>query len=269
MPVAFERRGAGIPIVLIHGWQGDHRYMAADIEPVLAHEPGWQRIYVDLPGHGRTPAPSWLRGQAQVVSVLVEALEAVVPAERFAVAGNSYGGYLTLGLVRAIPERLLGAALFVPDLPAEDGSRETPPHVTLVEAPMAVFDDLAEDERWIPDRLVEQSERAVAAIRADDMPAIRAAYRPFLDRLEADYQLPAELRRAGAAFTRPSLILTGRQDAAAGYEAAWRLRDEFPRATLATLDLAGHWLGRVERPDAFRALVRDWLERIRVDLDRP
>jgi pimeloyl-ACP methyl ester carboxylesterase len=49
MPVAFERRGAGIPIVLIHGWQGDHRYMAADIEPVLAHEPGWQRIYVDLP----------------------------------------------------------------------------------------------------------------------------------------------------------------------------------------------------------------------------
>jgi pimeloyl-ACP methyl ester carboxylesterase len=247
MPVAFERRGAGIPIVLIHGWQGDHRYMAADIEPVLAHEPGWQRIYVDLPGHGRTPAPSWLRGQAQVVSVLVEALEAVVPGERFAVAGNSYGGYLTLGLVRAIPERLLGAALLVPDLPAEDGSRETPPHVTLV----------------------EQSERAVAAIRADDMPAIRAAYRPFLDRLEADYQLPAELRRAGAAFTRPSLILTGRQDAAAGYEAAWRLRDEFPRATLATLDLAGHWLGRVERPDAFRALVRDWLERIRVDLDRP
>ena len=264
IPVAFESHGSGTPIVLIHGWQGDHRYMSADLEPVFAEAPGWRRISIDLPGHGRTPAPPWLAGQAQVVSILIEALAAVV-GEPFAVAGNSYGGYLTLGLVRAIPERLLGAALLVPDLPAEDGSRDTPSHVTLVEAPAGVFDDLAEDERWIPGRLVEQSRRAVDAIRADDMPGIRAADQAFLDRLEADYQLPAELRTARAAFGRPSLILTGRQDAAVGYEAAWRLRDEFPRATVATLDLAGHWLGRVERPDAFRALVRDWLDRIRID----
>lgn len=264
IPVAFEERGAGRPIVVIHGWQGDHRYVAADLEPVFAEEPEWRRIYLDLPGHGRTPAPGWLESQTQVVSVLIEAVETIVGLERVAVAGNSYGGYLTLGLVRAMPERLLGAALLVPDLPAADGSRDTPPHVTIVEDAGAMH-DLAADERWISDRLVEQTRSGVLGIREHDMPAIRAADQSFLARLQANYQLPEQLATPGAPFTRPCLILTGRQDATVGYEAAWALRDEFPRATLATLDLAGHWLGRVERPRAFRALVGDWLERMRID----
>jgi pimeloyl-ACP methyl ester carboxylesterase len=264
IPVAVEERGAGRPIVLIHGWQGDHRYMAADLESVFVHEPQWRRIYLDLPGHGQTPAPEWLEAQAQVVSVLVDAIGMIVGPERFAVAGNSYGGYLALGLVRAMPERLLGAALLVPDLPAADGSRDTPSHVTIV-ADAGAMHDLAADERWIPDRLVEQTRSGVLEIRKHDMPAIRAADQSFLARLEAQYQLPAQLATPGAPFARPSLIVTGRQDATVGYEAAWRLRDEFPRATLATLDLAGHWLGRVERPHAFRALVGDWLERMRID----
>ena len=262
IPVAFESRGEGTPVVLIHGWLGDHRYMRADLEPVFAGGSGWRRIYLDLPGHGRTPAPPWLGDQAQVIGVVIEALRAIVGDEPFAVAGNSYGGYLALGIVRAIPERLLGAALLVPDLPAADGSRTAPPHATLVEAPDA-FTDLADDERWIPDRLVEQSRRAVSEIREHDMPAMRMADQAFLTRLEANYQLPDGLRAARAPFPRPSLIVTGRQDAMVGYEAAWGLRDEFPRATVATLDLAGHWLGRVERPDPFRALARDWLERMR------
>lgn len=41
--------------------------------------------------------------------------------------------------------------------------------------------------------------------------------------------------------------------------------DEFPRATFAVLDTAGHWLGRIERPAAFRALVADRLERLKVE----
>jgi pimeloyl-ACP methyl ester carboxylesterase len=264
IPVAFEERGAGRPIALIHGWQGDHRYMVADLEPVFVEEPGWRRIYLDLPGHGQTPAPGWLKDQTQVVSLLVEAVGTIVGRERIAVAGNSYGGYLSLGLVRAMPERLLGAALLVPDLPAADGSRDTPPHTTIV-GDASAMGDLASDERWIPDRLIEQTRSGVLEIREHDMPAIREADQSFLARLEANYQLPEQLATPRAPFARPCLILTGRQDATVGYEAAWALRDEFPRATLATLDLAGHWLGRVERPRAFRALVGDWLERMRID----
>lgn len=264
IPVAFEVRGTGVPVLAIHGWQGDRRYMQADLEPVFEADGRWRRVYLDLPGHGATPAPVWLSGQSQMVAILRAFVDGVLDGEPFAVAGNSYGGYLTLALVRAMPERLRGAALLVPDLPAQNGTRDLPRHRTIVQAP-AAFGDLAEDEAWIPDRLVEQRREAVLEIREHDMPSIRVADQGFLARLDADYLLPTELAVPGLPFERPSLLLTGRQDATTGYGAAYRLLEEFPRATYAVLDLAGHWLGRIERPNAFRALVADWLDRVAID----
>ena len=99
-------------------------------------------------------------------------------------------------------------------------------------------------------------------IRAHDMPAYRAADSSFLARLEANYLLTGDAGRPGAPFDQPSLILAGRQDSRVGYRGAARLVEELPRATLAVIDLAGHHLGRIERPMLFQALVRDWLERL-------
>jgi pimeloyl-ACP methyl ester carboxylesterase len=83
-------RGDGVPIVLIHGWSADRRYMIADLEPVFATSPGWRRIYLDLPGHGATPAPSWLSTQDQMLAILSGFIDAVVSPDRFAVVGSSY-----------------------------------------------------------------------------------------------------------------------------------------------------------------------------------
>ncbi len=33
-------------------------------------------------------------------------------------------------------------------------------------------------------------------------------------------------------------------------------------------DLAGHWLGRVERPAPFHALLADWIDRMEIDAGR-
>ena len=185
----------------------------------------------------------------------------VLPDGQFAVAGNSYGGFLTLALVRSIPERLCGAALLVPDLPDPDGTRDLPEPVT-IHADPAVFGDLAPDEEWIPGALPVHERRMLDEIRAHDMPAYRVADWSFLARLEANYLLTGEAGRPGAPFELPSLILAGRQDARVGYRRASRSLDELPRATLAVIDLAGHHLGRIERPTLFQALVRDWLERL-------
>jgi pimeloyl-ACP methyl ester carboxylesterase len=73
IPIAIEELGSGIPVLVLHGWHGDRAYMKADLEPAFFSSPyPWRRIYVDLPGHGLTPAPEWLETQAQMVSVLVE-----------------------------------------------------------------------------------------------------------------------------------------------------------------------------------------------------
>jgi len=267
IPVACEVRGEGVPVVLVHGWSDDRRYMIADLDPVFADDGGWRRVYLDLPGHGATPAPSWLSTQDQMLGVVAGFIDAIVQTDRFVIVGSSYGGHVALGIVRSMPDRILGAGLLVPDLPGSDGSRQLEEAVVLHED-RSVFAALAPDEEWIPRNLVVHERRMLDEIREHEVPAMRVADRAFLERLEAHYLPTGVAGRPGPAITGPSLIVTGRQDSVVGFRAAWALLDEFPRATFAVADMAGHWLGRVERPGLFRALVADWLQRMRMESSR-
>jgi pimeloyl-ACP methyl ester carboxylesterase len=266
--VHFEERGEGAPILMVHGWSADHRYMLADMEPIFERRIGWRRVYPDLPGHGQTPAPGWLSDQDQMLRILVGFIDQVLGEEPVAIAGSSYGGLLTLGLVRAMPDRIRGSTFLEPDLPSADGSRDLPEPVTLFED-RSLFADLAPDEGWIPDALPVHEASMLEQIRAHDMPAYRAADRAFLERLEARYLFTQPPATEPCVHAGPSLILTGRQDATVGFRAAWNLLAEFPRATYAVLDLAGHHLGRIEQPELFRHLVAEWLDRLEREHGRP
>ena len=140
IPIAYEVRGEGSPILLIHGWSADRDYMLADLEPIFAEHPGWRRIYLDLPGHGATPAPEWLSTEDQMLAILCGFIAAVLPDGRFALAGSSYGGRLAVELVRLIPGRLEGAGLLVPAVAAPDGSLDPADHRVFLEDP-SVFDE--------------------------------------------------------------------------------------------------------------------------------
>jgi len=61
----------------------DHRWMAAELEPISRSRAGWQRIYLDLPGRGQTPAQPWIVHQDQVLDIFCPpgpTLEISVPA---------------------------------------------------------------------------------------------------------------------------------------------------------------------------------------------
>jgi pimeloyl-ACP methyl ester carboxylesterase len=149
----------------------------------------------------------------------------------------------------------------VPDLPDETNLREVPEKITLRSDP-SLFHDLEPDEEWIPSGLVEHSTDALNQIRLTDMPAYRVADYEFLARLNEQYVLPPELRVATDPFEQPSLIALGRQDSTVGFARQLGLMGEFPRATFAVVDFAGHYLGRVERPRVYNALIADWIERM-------
>ncbi|WP_161605973.1 alpha/beta fold hydrolase [Microlunatus speluncae] len=85
----------GPTIVLLHGFTVDHRILAGPLEPVFAGRPGWRRIYLDLPGHGLTTAPD-VQSTDDVFRIVRGVVEALVPG-RYAVVGQSYGGYLAAG----------------------------------------------------------------------------------------------------------------------------------------------------------------------------
>ncbi|CAH2462696.1 Uncharacterized protein BWGO95_03785 [Bacillus mycoides] len=55
-------------------------------------------------------------------------------------------------------------------------------------------------------------------------------------------------------------MLAGRQDISVGYQDIVRIIEDYPRATLAVLDMAGHNL-QIEQPDLFESLVWEWIRR--------
>lgn len=97
--VAYERRGAGEPLVLIHGI--GHHWRAW--EPVLdllaeAHDV----IAIDLPGFGRSPVPAggMPADMAQTVAAVAQWFDEQ-GLHRPHVAGNSLGGTIALELAAA------------------------------------------------------------------------------------------------------------------------------------------------------------------------
>ena len=94
-------------------------------------------------------------------------------------------------------------------------------------------------------------------------PAI-AACEPFVPEMRADparYAFSFDLTAAEASFTKPTLIVAGRQDTTVGYRDAWAIIEDYPRATFAVFDRAGHLLGG-EQPQLWPALVDEWLDRV-------
>ena len=77
----------------------------------------------------------------------------------------------------------------------------------------------------------------------------------------ARYAFSFDLAAAEKSFTKPTLIIAGRQDTTVGYRDAWEILESYPRATFAVIDRADH-VWPVESPALLAALVDDWLGRI-------
>lgn len=243
--------------VLVHGFEVDHRLMTGAFEPLFADRPGWRRVYVDLPGMGRTVAPD-VASTDDVFRVLQGAVEALVPEVPYAVVGQSYGGYLARGLVAAAPERVAGLAAVVPVVEPLHERRRLPGRQVLVRDPV-LAERVGADALEAEEILVVQTDETWRRMRQDVDPGLAAADAVVTARVGARYggTFPVE----AAPFEKPTLILAGRQDSVTGYRDAWDLVEHYPRATFAVLDRAGHALD-IEQRGLFDALVGEWLDRV-------
>jgi pimeloyl-ACP methyl ester carboxylesterase len=259
--VYYETYGAARPLIMLHGRPLDHRHMVAEMEPLFEHRPGWRRIYLDLPGMGKTPGPDWITNQDQMLGVIIDFIDRVIPGQRFAVAGLSYGGYLARGLLYCRGEMIDGVLMTVPAVIMDQTRRLVPEFVTIAknDALMAGLEPALRPS--IENMAVVQSQRVIDGWRAVIAPAVEAADHAFLNRLAQPETFSFEAELDNVTFDKPALILTGRQDNVCGYQQAWEMAAHFPRATFAVLDRAGHCL-TMEQEGLFRALVAEWLGRV-------
>ena len=259
--IHYETFGEGKPIVMLHGWPIDHRVMVSTMEPIFQDHAGWKRIYPDLPGMGQTPGMDWITNQDQVLEIVLEFVENIVPGERFAAAGYSYGGYLGLGMVYLKPELMNGLCLIAPAVVGDYTRRDVPSHTTLVKDPELVSDLEQNLADAFQNFAVVQSRELLDSMVEVGLPARKIADHEYLNRLSNNFEFSFDVGAPAKPFGGPTLMVMGRQDSSCGYRDAWDILENFPRGTYAVLDRAGHGL-MVEQRKIFNALVNEWLFRV-------
>ena len=258
--IHYEEAGSGKPLLMLHGGGLDHRHMLSDMEPLFASRSRWRRVYPDLPGMGKTQAADWITNQDHMLDLVLEFINAVAPGERFAVAGTSYGGYLARGVVNRRNAQIDGLLLIAPVIEPDRGKRILPRHQVLRDDEEFLA-ALAPGEEVLREIVVVQSLELLMQQRNWIIPAIADADQEFLKRLEANNAFTFDVDALAEPFPAPTLFLTGRFDQWCGYQDAYQILDNYPRATFAVLDRAGHGL-TYEQNILFKALVSEWLDRV-------
>lgn len=258
VPIHFEVRGSGRPILMLHGFAVDRHSMIGCMEPVFAHRPGWQRIYLDLPGMGETPGAPHLASADALRDMILAFADHIVPGQSFAIAGKSYGGYLARGITAQCGDRVDGAALICPAVVAARDKRDVPRRQA-VARDEALLTNLAKaDAEEFTPYFTVQDARTWERFRDEILPGVRRADLRSLAAISRQYAFsnePAQL------FTRPAVLLTGRQDGDVGYRDCWNILESYPRASYAVLDRAAHNL-EIEQDRLFEALIGEWLNRV-------
>jgi pimeloyl-ACP methyl ester carboxylesterase len=251
VPVHYVERGEGLPVLALHGAGVDHREVMACLDPVLDAFTGYRRIYLDLPGMGRTPAPETISSADDVLEVLLAFIDGVIGDQPLLVAGHSAGGYYAQAITGRRPEQVAGLALLCPLLA---GIHNVPEHAV---ADRSGKIGSAEFRDYFTVQTAETLDRYERYVE----PAARLADQSALARIGERWELTTRPQDQ-APYRCPTLLVTGRQDSTVGYSRAWELLEQYPRATFAVLDGAGHALPH-EQPELLRALVTEWLNRVR------
>jgi pimeloyl-ACP methyl ester carboxylesterase len=261
--VHYEVFGEGKPIIVLPGWGMNTLLAAHDTEPYFQQRNGWKRIYIDPPGHGKTPAKEWITNQDQILEIILACIDKLTAGQRFSLFGVSLGAYLARGVILNRAKSVDGIAMIVPIVIAEDQKRTVPPYKVLIEDPAVTPELTPEEADWFGMSVIH-SRNWLNSLRT--WPQVSEKENgdfEFLGKIREQpekYAFSFDVDHVSEPFPGPSLIITGRQDAIAGYHDAWNILAYYPRATYVILDRAGHFLE--DTNDLVYALVNNWLDRV-------
>lgn len=250
--VHYVAHGEGVPLVALHGAGVDHREIEAALETILPSA-GYRRIYPDLPGMGLSSADG-LESNGDVVTLLSDFID-FLQAGPVLLVGHSYGAYLARGLAAAFPDKVLGLALICP---AGEHTGDVPTH-DVVRSDRNAYDELDPALRpGFDEYFVVRSRVTARRYRDSVVPGTALEREQDLERIFTRWPIDV----GADPVSIPSLIVAGRRDSTVGYSDAVALLEQYPHATFAILEDAGHALMH-EKPELLAALLDDWLERCR------
>jgi 3-oxoadipate enol-lactonase len=251
--MAYDDRGSGPPVVLLHGYPFNRSMWSEQIAALSAK---YRVITPDLRGHGETSVtdePATMDEMAHDVAALMDKLG----IERATVGGLSMGGYVTLAFYRRFPLRV--RALILADTrPQADAlearrNREEQAKKILNEGMQSIADDFLK-KVLTPATLSERSEitkRVREMILKTEPQGAAAALRGMAVRHDQTEFLEE--------IFSPTLILVGSEDQLTPPKDAELMKREIRGSRLEIIKGASH-LSNMERPEEFNRALLNFLD---------
>lgn len=250
-----ESTGAGTPVLFIHGGTASAREWRP-VLPLLAKNA--ECVAIDRLGCGESDRSARGYDRATITDALF-ALTAALGWDRFAVVGQSFGGFWALSMAFAQPERLTGLVVV-----NGAGGPMSESELALWEARSAARRQAAPADPTSPTAI----DAVMKEIFADPS-RVPASFREDL-RFQAEHAdtgqldaFTAESRNLASApyasLQMPTLVIWGEADALIPVERGRRLAEAIPGARFVGLPGVGHTC-QVEAPAEFAAALAPFLD---------
>jgi pimeloyl-ACP methyl ester carboxylesterase len=233
-------RGAGVPVLFVHGNSGNLNQWRAQLDHVRQSR---RAVAFDLRGMGASDIP---RNGDYSISAMVDDVEAVTDAlnlRRFVIVGHSYGGSVVAAYAARHPERVAGLVL-----------ADSAGNVKIDPVQAKAFLDKIRTDR---DRVVPQW---FAPILKPSREEVRNAVLESVRHTPGDVIASAlggimnfDMTAMLAAYHGPILAI-----AATDIESPASFHVQFPDVPVKKMSGTGHWL-MMDRPDEFNALLDAFL----------
>ena len=226
--LAYERRGQGTPMVLLHGFPLDH-HLWDEVLPLL--EDTFDLIVPDLRGFGNSTmidAPHSMDDYASDIASLLDHLN----IQKAAIVGHSMGGYVALAFARQYPGRVGGLGLVSSQVLADAPERKEGRYKSAADVEANGIGSVV--EAMAPKFTAAEKLQAYAreSMQRQQPSAYIGALKAMADRPDSTDLL--------SSFHFPMVIVHGDSDSLIPIDRAREIKATLPQAHLVEIHGAGH-----------------------------
>ncbi len=253
----FEVIGEGIPILILHGYELDHHCMKNILEPLFKKKDNFKRIYLDIPGMGKSIVKPGLNNADDMLQILKDFIDTIIPKESFSIIGMSYGAYLGRGLWLDSKLLINNGLWICPVIKAKLSERMLPSLKVSLKDKDFLKTLQEQDYLAIKDWIIVQNREVYEDFSRDIKLALEKGQKEFLEKYSRKgYSFKKEINQTIS--SRKCTFICGKSDTMVGYIDTVNLISRYENADLFILSRAGHYVQR-ERQSTFETITKEWL----------
>ncbi len=240
--LAYDRRGKGTPLVLLHGYPLDH-HLWDEVAPLL--ENTFDLLLPDLRGFGESSTVDSFYAMEDFASDIAGLLDQL-GIQKAAIAGHSMGGYVALAFARLFPERVRGLGLVASQAAADSPERKEARYNSAAEVADKGIGSVV--EAMAPKFTTVKKLQAFARQSMERQPpaAYIGALKAMAERVDSMPFLPS--------FPFPVVLIHGDADQLIPIDRAREIKAALPQAHFVEISGTGHMLMMEDKEKTARAL---------------